>query len=159
MLSAAQDVKGAQDYMINRLDYIIHDKHGSYNNCTVFTDDTFYVPYKYGLFCSICSLFNPFLNCRFQYGESCLDRNNHLMKKSKFCNCLWVYRERFENEVGSKKVSKLSSRNRNFYSALRGLDTNAADENGVLPGHGRAGKGLQPERERNDDLVEGLDVH
>ena len=92
-----------QDYMINRLDYIIHDKHGSYNNCTVFTDDTFYVPHKYGLFCSICSLFNPFLNCRFQYGESCLDRNNHLMKKSKFCNCLWVYRERFENEVDPKK--------------------------------------------------------
>lgn len=81
MNHSATEVNIARDYILDRLDYIVYDKHGSFDNCTVFTDDTFFVSHK------------------FQYGESCLDRSNPLMKASKFCNCLWVYRERFENET------------------------------------------------------------
>lgn len=81
MNESAIDVDNAKDYIRERLDYVIFDRHGSFDNCTVFTDDVFYVPH------------------RWQYGDSCLDKNNAAMKNSRFCKCLWLYKKRFEAEA------------------------------------------------------------
>ena len=52
---------------------------GSYNNCTVFTDDEFWT--------------NGTLH------NVCLDKRDPAMNASRFCHCIWVFRARFEQKV------------------------------------------------------------
>ena len=57
-----------------------YDQHGGLDRCRVYTDDKFFVPSgKYAHICTIPS--------------------NPDMQDSKFCKCVWKYREKFEEAV------------------------------------------------------------
>lgn len=82
MEAKADDVVLSKTYIADRLEYILYDQHGGYNNCTRFTDDPFYEPNPHG------------------YSHVCLDQTNSAMNASRFCHCVWTYKTRVMNEVG-----------------------------------------------------------
>ncbi|TRY77873.1 hypothetical protein TCAL_12278 [Tigriopus californicus] len=81
MEAKANDVKASKDYIADRLEYILYDQHGGYNNCTKFTDDPFYEPNPHG------------------YSHVCLDQTNSAMNASRFCHCVWTYKNRAEMNI------------------------------------------------------------
>ncbi len=71
--------------VLSRIDYVTFDQWGKFNNCTVYEDD-------------------PLLERdQGQYGQICLNLNSPAVKNSPFCQCVWSYRARFEEEVSYKR--------------------------------------------------------
>jgi len=70
-------------YIADHLQYISYDENGKYNNCSVFTDDPFFVKEQW------------------KYSEVCLDSASQAVKDSRFCSCVWAYRTLFDEEVGA----------------------------------------------------------
>ena len=81
MQNSLLDLNDSMSYVADHLEYITFSTFGKYNNCTVYEQEPFYQP-KQSL-----------------YHLTCLDRNREDMRASKFCQCLWAYKENFERKV------------------------------------------------------------
>ena len=83
MLGKAADINISLNYISDHLTYIAYGdsntREGSYNNCTVFIDDPYWT--------------NGSLH------DVCLDRMNANVNASRFCHCIWSYKERYEEQV------------------------------------------------------------
>jgi hypothetical protein len=84
MCEEARKVNVSIDFITDHLTSVAFDPGYTYNNCTVFTDDPFFT--------------------NGSYSDICIDEFNPKVIASRFCQCVWTYRNRFKTDVRYYRV-------------------------------------------------------